>query len=304
MKKIIFNGTIALMLVGCTTHQAPSYVQATAINQSITPLEVPTVKKNFHLAYGNDPALERAFLHYTRTGKAPDIVTDGFIQHAYNVGQQPIVATATFQETVVSLEPGERFTNISTGDPNRWSYAVAISGIGANQQQHILIKPSLADVSTNMVITTDRRIYNLKLVSSKAAAKNISFWYPDKMVEGINSTAFKRDENTEVANVPGVNLNNLNFDYSVSCGVFCSTSWQPTRVFDDGTHTYIQFPATVSNRDMPVLFILNGNNKELVNYRIKNPYFVIDKLFKQAVLIMGTGRSQKSVTITNHRVVA
>jgi type IV secretory pathway VirB9-like protein len=102
--------------------------------------------------------------------------------------------------------------------------------------------------------------------------------------------------------VPEVNLNNLNFNYSIaSDGFFRSfPSWKPTRVFDDGSHTYIQFSASMSNKDMPVLFVLNGSNQELVNYRSKAPYFVVDKIFKQAVLVMGVGRSQRKVFITNN----
>jgi P-type conjugative transfer protein TrbG len=204
---------------------------------------------------------------------------------------------------VISLEPGERFTNISSGDPNRWSYSLAVSGSGASLQQNVLVKPSLPDIGTNMVITTDKRIYNLKLISSMNAQStiNVSFWYPHDMVQAVNGASIKQVDAARVASVPDVNLNNLNFNYTISCGWFCrGPGWVPLRVFDDGTHTYIQFPAGISNRDMPALFVLARGAKELVNYRSKPPYFVVDKIFRQAVLIIGVGRCQTSVTIINH----
>lgn len=308
IKRVLMSGLIFATLstlLGCATEQFPdqSFVQAKPVIQRPSLIQVPSARANYHLIYGNDPALARAFNRYAATGKAPNIITDGFVKFAYNAGQQPIVKATPFQETVISLEPGERFTNITSGDPNRWSYSVAVSGSGASQQQNVLVKPSLPNISTNMVITTDRRIYNLRLVSSMNAqtTRNVSFWYPDEMVDAVNDATLKQFDGT-VASVPDVSLNNLNFDYSISSGFFCRTpAWRPTRVFDDGTHTYIQFGAKMTNRDMPALFVLDGNTQELVNYRSKLPYFVVDKIFKQAVLVMGVGHSQTKVTITNNR---
>ncbi len=306
MRKILISSIIMILISGCTTSQVqPStFTAGRQVIQRPALIQVPEQKTNFRLMYGNDSSLERAFNQYTKTGNAPNIITDGFVKFAFNAGQQPIIQTTPFQETVISLEPKEKFTNISSGDPNRWSYLVAVSGSGDSLQQHVLVKPSLPDISTNMVITTNKRIYNLKLISlmNEKSIKNISFWYPDEMVGVINEISIKQIEDTRVASVPDVNLNNLNFNYSISCGWFCrAPNWSPTRVFDDGTHTYIQFSKEISNRDMPVLFVSDKNSKELVNYRFKSPYFVVDKIFKQAVLVMGVGQSQRSVTLTNNR---
>lgn len=305
MRKHFLMGSFILMcMTGCTTTQTPEqpFVQTREVISRPALIQVPKEHANYRLLYGNDPSLERAFNQYACTGKAANIVTDGFIKFAYNEGQQPIVKATPFQETVISLEPGERFTNISSGDPNRWSYSVAVSGSGATQQQNVLVKPSLPDISTNMVITTDKRIYNLRLLSSMNAqtTRNISFWYPDEMVNAVNDSTLKQFDGA-VATVPNVSLNNLNFDYRLSTGWFSHTpAWKPIRVFDDGTHTYIQFASIMSNRDMPVLFVQEGYSKELVNYRTKPPYFVVDKIFKQAVLVVGVGYSQTKVTITNN----
>jgi type IV secretion system protein VirB9 len=110
-------------------------------------------------------------------------------------------------------------------------------------------------------------------------------------------------EDQTVAQVPDVSLNHLNFDYCISTDGFfrSSPSWKPVRVFDDGVHTYIQFPALMTHRDMPVLFISKNNTQQLVNYRSKAPYFVVDKIFKEAVLVMGVGSDQTKVIITNKR---
>jgi len=301
------NLIFVFSLTGCaTTSSQPieqTYISARQIEEKPSLIRIPHPNINTHLVYGNDPALEDAFHQYLKSGKAPDILTDGFIKFAYNSGQQPIIKTTPFQETVISLEPGERFTNISSGDPNRWSYAVAVSGVGPRQQQNILVKPSLPEIGTNMVITTDRRLYNIRLISSMngGVSRNVSFWYPDEMVNVVNNVTLKEINNDVIATTPDVNLNNLNFDYCVACnGIFSHCpSWRPTRIFDDGVHTYIQFPASMANRDMPALFVLEGSQNQLVNYRSKPPYFVVDKIFREAVLIIGVGNHQTKVRIVN-----
>ncbi|MBV9576345.1 MAG: TrbG/VirB9 family P-type conjugative transfer protein [Gammaproteobacteria bacterium] len=303
MRCVLVGSMIATLIAGCTIQRPSSYEPAQAVMAHPVLIDIP-LPASFHLTYGNDKALEHAFNQYARNGTAPNIITDGFNKFAYNAGQQPIVQTAPFQETVISLEKGERFTNISSGDPNRWSYSVAVSGTGNTQQQNVLVKPSLPNMSTNMVITTDKRMYNIRLISSLNAksAKNISFWYPDEMVAAVNDAAIKQFDDSKIASVPNVALNQLNFNYNLSCGFFCHLpAWSPTRVFDDGVHTYIQFKNQIANRDMPVLFIANGSTKELVNYRVKFPYFVVDKIFSKALLITGVGHAQSSVTITNLR---
>jgi P-type conjugative transfer protein TrbG len=304
MKRVIGISFITILLTSCATKSPEPLAPAQEMYVRPPIIQVRGEAARFNLVYGNDPSLERAFNQYTRTGRAPNIITDGFVKFAYNQGQQPIIKTNPFQETVISLEPGEKFTNVSSGDPARWSYSAAVSGAGSNQQQNILVKPSMSNITTNMVITTDRRIYNLKLIASEnsASTKSVSFWYPDEMVNAMNAQTLKNADQSTVASVPNVSLNNLNFNYKISSDVYFKRmpSWKPTRVFDDGTHTYIQFNEDIANKDMPALFIETGDNKELVNYRVKMPYFVVDKIFKKAVLVMGIGSDQSKVIIVNN----
>jgi type IV secretion system protein TrbG len=276
----------------------------TRIIEKETYIRSPANKQSFHLSYGNDPALQRAFNQYINTGKAANIVTDGFTKFAYNSGQQVIIKTNPGHQTVISLEVGERFTNVTTGDPSKWTYSAAISGSGKDQQTHILVVPLYADISTNMVITTDKRMYNLNLVSAMDGkyTKNVSFWYPEEMVNVLNDKAYEAQGRGDISGAPDVNVSNLNFDYRMSCGWGSSPSWSPTRIFDDGKQTFIQFPQTMSTRDMPVLFIVDGKNQRaLVNYRWNAPYFIVDRIFKEAVLVMGTGSSQQQLRLTNRK---
>ena len=244
------------------------------------------------------------------TGNASNILTSGLEQFAYNIAFQPLIAASPLLMTVISLEPGENVTNVSSADPLRWSYSMAYSGKGELHQAHILVKPSLPNISTNLVITTDKRLYTLKIVSKQKGedVRNVRFWYPEEAQafwDNANKVQSERIENGDtIADFPNLDVNHLNFDYRIKplCAWFHrAPRWTPVRVFDDGTHTYIQFPAIVYHRDLPVLFVLNGHTEELVNYRSKPPYFVVDKVFQQAILVLGVGSQQTKVTLTNHQ---
>ena len=68
-----------------------------------------------------------------------------------------------------------------------------------------------------------------------------------------------------------------------------SPNWRPTRVFDDGAKTYIQFPKDLSVSEAPPLFVTErkGKTANLVNYRVKGDYYVVDRLFDAAELRLG-----------------
>jgi len=66
--------------------------------------------------------------------------------------------------------------------------------------------------------------------------------------------------------------------------------WAPRRVFDDGAKTYVQMPATVKVSEAPVLFVLDGNEPTLVNYRVKGDFYIVDRLFDKAQLRVGADK--------------
>jgi type IV secretory pathway VirB9-like protein len=112
------------------------------------------------------------------------------------------------------------------------------------------------------------------------------------------------DSSSTIAQLPDIHLNTLNFNYSIEKPFFNSPRWKPTRVFDDGVHTYIEVPDSVSSSDLPALFVVDAVSakKALVNYRYKKPYFIVDKTFKKAVLILGVGHNQSKVTLINENI--
>jgi type IV secretion system protein VirB9 len=163
------------------------------------------------------------------------------------------------------------------------------SGTGTEKQVHILAKPFASGLKTNLVITTDRRSYHLELESTDHTYMAALSWtYPtDELI------ALKKQNDDAKAAMPvdsGVSLNNLNFDYTITGD---SPSWRPLRAFDDGRHVYIEFPTTLHRGEAPPLFVVGeGGSADLVNYRVRDNYYIVDQLFSAAELRLGRDKQQ------------
>ena len=69
------------------------------------------------------------------------------------------------------------------------------------------------------------------------------------------------------------------------------------RAFDDGMHVYIQMPPGMKTADAPALLIAASSGNQMVNYRVRGNYYLVDRLFDNAVMVAGVGREQDRVTV-------
>src|SRR3546814_6342385 len=72
--------------------------------------------------------------------------------------------------TDIALQPGENLVAVASGDTARWVIGDTTSGSGEGKQTHVLVKPYSAGLLTNLVITTDRRAYHVRLISTSGTA--------------------------------------------------------------------------------------------------------------------------------------
>jgi type IV secretion system protein VirB9 len=218
----------------------------------------------------------------------------------------PKVVCRPMYVTDIILQAGEAVTGVHPGDPVRWSFVPGKSGAGDAEQVHVLIKPLAADISTNVIINTDRRTYQLDLVSSaRNFMPSVSFAYPDDSKKAWDSFIAEKRKERENAGVlaSGYSLNpeDLHLDYEIKGGD--SLRWKPIRVWDDGVKTYVQFKkgATRKSVEAPVLVVYEHKKEVLVNYRVAEDMYVVDRVFEKAALIVGTGAHQNRVVITRLR---
>ncbi len=206
---------------------------------------------------------------------------DGFVDatHIYDYAPGAIFelyATPEFLSTI-ALEEGETLQTTAAGDTARWMVE-AVPTAGEDEGRTIvLVKPMRAGVRTNIVLVTDRRTYLVEAIAvaaGQAYSAQIAWRYPE---DGLAR---------RVAG-PTVTLDALNFRYRIETVRGRTPHWRPQRVFDDGRRTYIEFQLDLETSEAPPLFIRNGNEAQLVNYRVRGNRYVVDRLFDAADLRLG-----------------
>jgi type IV secretion system protein VirB9 len=216
--------------------------------------------------------------------------------YPYSDGALYQVYTAPGEITDISLEPGEQLAGsgpVAAGDTVRWIVGDTESGVGLTKRVHILIKPTRADLVTNLVIDTDRRTYHLELRSDeKTYMAAVSWLYAQDQLIALRQQNAAADATAPVAT--GIDINALNFRYRIEGD---NPAWRPLRAFDDGRQVFIEFPTGIAQGELPPLWVIGAEGDgQLVNYRVKGNHMIVDRLFAAAELRLG-GKHQQIVRI-------
>ena len=199
------------------------------------------------------------------------------------------------------LQPGEQLVGEpQIGDSVRWNIAPASYGKADGRTTLIVIKPQDSGLDTNLLITTDRRAYYLRLLSKPIEyIARVSFAYPNEGTERNvwkehpGKWASREDRDAEHSNRT---LDCFHFNYEVKGKN--ANSIKPLQVFDDGAKTYIRMSPRTAARELPVLVALKPNAKpEMVNYRVRDNTYIADRLFDRAELVLGDGKKTQKVEI-------
>ena len=199
------------------------------------------------------------------------------------------VYTAPGAVTDIALQAGETLVAVAAGDTARWVIGDTTSGTGTDKRTHILVKPFATGLATNLVVTTDRRSYHLQLTAtSRTAMAALSWTYPADELIALRKAAEQSAAAAPVAE--GLAVDNLHFNYAVSGD---RPAWRPLRAFDDGRQTLVEFPASIAVGEAPPLFVIGPSGEaELVNYRVRGRFYVIDRIFDVAELRLGTKKPE------------
>jgi type IV secretion system protein TrbG len=267
----------------------------------------PPVPKDFHL---KDVPLSRSEQEAVKVserwrgeGTTPAPGPDGRVLYSYGSGL-PTVVCAPLRVCIIELQAGEKVIGEPhIGDSVRWIISPAMYGTGDQATSIIVLKPQSPGLDTNLLVTTDRRAYYLRLVSKpEEYVARVAFAYPEddsaaKWQQQMDAQRAQerlghRSGDTPVALVTA---EKLNFDYRITGG---TDDMRPRRVFDDGAKTYIQMPAEVQHREAPVLLVIGSDGKgEMTNYRLKDQTYIVDRLFDRANLVLGSGKKAQKVEI-------
>ena len=252
--------------------------------------------KDVHLPTGAKDALavSQAWMAEAQT---PAPGKDGRVLYTYG-GGLPTLVCAPLRVCVIELEPGERILGgPQIGDSIRWLIAPASAGAGDTATAMIVVKPKAAGLDTNLLVTTDRRAYYLRLISKpEEYLARIAFSYPEnELMKWKAHAAEEADRRRREAEriAPVTAIEDLYFDYRV----LGDGPIKPRRVFDDGKKTFIQMSAMVEQRELPALVVIGGGGPEMVNYRVKDSTYIVDRIFDRGALILGAGKKAERVEI-------
>ena len=192
----------------------------------------------------------------------------------------------------IMLEPGEQLIDAAAGDTVRWIVGDATTGDSGQSRTILMVKPVEKGLRTNMVITTDARVYLLDLRSQRGAYNSAIAWnYPQDDLQTRSRRFVQRSLKARDSSLAGVNVERLDFNYTVTTVKGDDPRWKPIRVFNDGAKSYIEFPPNIGVMETPPMFVVGETDgPELVNYRVRAPYYVVDKLIDVAELRMGTDK--------------
>ena len=174
--------------------------------------------------------------------------------------------------TDLVFKKGETIKYVGGGDTAGW----AVSNTTVDGTPHLFIKPVVETSTTNLIVTTDKRSYQLILNTSNWYNPIIS-WSYDVETRNANLLEEQKNERITMGKVNVTNVEDLDFNYDVS-----GSGTKPSMVFSDGTQTYIKFKKVIQ-KQLPI-FIRERGHKEmqLVNYTIKDHYYIIEKVFDMA----------------------
>lgn len=302
----------------CAAKPAPRYVRAQVVKEDppkpaivevAKPVPIPGQLKRLAPSAGKRGAIAklrpseviREANRKATEGPSPEDYYNAIMTYDYTPGTLYQIYTAPQKLTDIQLRPGERLLGKpATGDNIRWVLARGASSSGGVEQQHIYIKPTRPDLETTLCINTDQRSYILELHSYEDAWMAAVAWrYPQEEIAQLEATLEQQQQLAQATTASGVPIDKLNFNYGIAV-MGGRPQWQPLQVFDDGHKTYIRFPLSMLDREAPALFVVNAGDTQLVNYRVRNDTYIVDRLFETAELRLGQ-KDQEIVRIVRTR---
>ncbi|QLH13048.1 P-type conjugative transfer protein TrbG [Paracoccus pantotrophus] len=296
----------AAALAGCAGSQAPQF----SYDDNVPPLPTPPATvpadpapKPLHVPPGWTPArgggaAETPEGRVTNANAAARVEPrrEGYYNaiqvYPWSEGALYQVYAAPGQITDIALEHGETLSgegSIAAGDTARWLIGDTESGSGASRRVHVFVKPTREDISTNLVITTDRRVYMIELRAREALyMPSVAWTYPAQPTG-------KRQQTVAAPVIPAPAARNYRYGLQVEGA---SPPWRPVSVFDDGRRSYVVFPRGIAQGEMPPLFVIGPDGEaQIVNSRTHGNVLIVDRIFAAAELRLGSGERQQVVRI-------
>lgn len=188
----------------------------------------------------------------------------------YESGASNIIFVKPGFKTDILLPAGDKLQRITCGDRQRFDIKTYYDK--SDLRWHVYVQPYQHDVTTNVIISTDRHTFQAKLETTELLKPFVRWDVPDDIYAGY------KDRNV-VMDVE--NVKDLNFDYEHNGKL--SAAWAPLNVFDDKHwNTYLSFERNILQRINPVIL---GKSEDgtmvIVPYEKRGDIIVMNKVYKE-----------------------
>jgi type IV secretory pathway VirB9-like protein len=204
----------------------------------------------------------------------------------------------------------------------------------------LTVKPRTDEVtSTNLFITTNRRIYEV-LLTTEAPPEGestgiLEFYYPDDIrrwkaqgkakrpsgaawqepaggprpafqqvsVRGFPATGGAQQAGSRPPQIDAGAMS-FRYDWERDAGF----PWEPEAVFDDGARVYVKLPRSAEHLETAALFVTGpGGGSTLLNYSVRGNVVVTDRLFDEAHFALAgadrrTGEKEDEIRLRLRRI--
>ncbi len=178
--------------------------------------------------------------------------------------------------TDLAFRKGEVISFVGGGDTAGWS----VSATTVDGTPHLYIKPVVETSTTNLVVTTNKRSYQLILHTSDWYNPMVTWTYGAED-DAIYRAAEQKEQSLRIGTLAVTNVESLDFGYRVRGA---SGEYRPKMVFSDGTRVFLKYDQLP--RHQPPIFVQEMGQKQmtLVNYRQKGDCYIIEVPFEKAQL--------------------
>lgn len=260
-----------------------------------------------------DP-IQRAAKDFAAGQPARIVETSDYVAFPY--GQTPArLECLPLRVCLIELDAGETLLSTVAGDTERWTIQPTFGGADGKTPL-VAVKPQVCDISTNLILVTTRRIYDLELRSlpcrdadKKGSSKidgrttrRVRFYDPVALVrtwarrDEVARAEAEREKNVRVPLSEALPIEKLRFSYRWTKDR--RFPWQPVQVFDDGAHVYLRLPDSAREGAAPLLFLAHdGKATDLLSFAVRGDFYVTDRVFDEAVFVLGEGKERRQLVV-------
>lgn len=221
---------------------------------------------------------------------APVQADDRLVDHEFKDNEVITIPGRTSVQATIAFGQNESIENVAVGDSSKWQ-------ITPNKRADLLfVKPLESTARTNMTVVTNKHTYFFDLVAGSRARPlyMLRFTYKDQPVDDAPMAMPSEAERlaaldpAERALAEGdplsmpADASSLNFAWERKG----EKKLQPTRIYDDGTATYLVWPKDTAS--LPAILVENEKGDEgPVNYAVRGPTIVVSDVPDKIILRRG-----------------